>query len=113
MPGVTITESPPVTRADLAELARAVADFTCGLDAHEIASRIRAGADPDLTGTVLTQVWDMVLWAASDLHRITGGLCDWRDIDATLTCQDRQGAAIEIAAERLEDALDALTGDRP
>ena len=110
MPGVkviTVRRLPlEERRARLRELALAA----CDMDAEDVTVLLSAWAHDSITGPALKSAWLEYRARLEVAEGVAHGQLDWRAIDDELTCRERTAAAVEIAYQDAEDALDVLAG---
>lgn len=112
LPGIKLI---PVRRLPLEkrrQRLRELALRACEMDPEDVTNLLSAYAHDSLTGPALRAAWLDYRARLDIAEGVAEGRLDWRVVNDELTCCERTAAAIEIAHQDAEEALDVLAGGR-
>lgn len=112
LPGVRLIAVRRLPLEKRRERLRNLALAACDMNAEDVTVLPSAWAHDSLSGPALQASWLEYRYRLQIESDVAEGRLDYRVINDELVCQERTAAAVEIAHEDSEQALDVLAGGR-
>jgi len=110
MPGVRMLTARRLPLERRRELLRELARAHLDMEPENVELQLAAWAHESLTGPALKAAWLEYRYRLELAADAAEGRLHWSLIDPEMRCGERQQAAVEIAADDAEEALNVLAG---